>query len=75
MLVEIAETGPLPATKRVVGERDRNSEVYAYHPYLHAVDEIAGSVAVAREDRDSVSIFVFGGKTHGFFVVLSPDHR
>src|SRR5262245_65305892 len=59
VLVEIAETRPLPATKRVVGERDRNSEVYAYHPYLHAVDEIAGGVAVAREDRNSVSIFMF----------------
>ena len=59
MLVEIAEAGPLPATKCMVGERHGNSEVYAYHPYLHAVNEIAGGVAVAREDRDSVSIFVF----------------
>src|SRR4030095_1196452 len=75
MLVEIAEARPLPATKRVVGERDRNSEVYAYHPYLHAVDEIAGGVAVAREDRNSVSVFMFRRQTHGFFVVLRPYHR
>src|SRR5262245_52976729 len=72
VLVEVAETGPLPATKCMVGERDGNSEVYAHHSHLDAIDEIACSVAVAREDRYSVSIFMLGRKTHRLFIVLRP---
>jgi hypothetical protein len=75
MLVEIAEAGPLPATKCMVGERHGNSEVYAHHPHLHTVHEVAGSVAVARKDRDPISIFVFRRQTHRFFIVLRPYHR
>src|SRR5262245_9924226 len=75
MLVNIAEAGPLPSTKCMIGERNGNSEVYAHQPHMLVVYENAGSVAIAREDRHSVSIFVFRRQTHGFFVVLHPYHR
>src|SRR5262245_30444718 len=75
MLVEIAESGPFPATKCVIGERDGNGEVYAHHPHLHTVHEVAGSVAVTRENRNAVSIFMFRRKAYRFFIVLRPNDR
>src|SRR6185437_4580472 len=58
VLVEVAEAGTLPAAERVIGERHGNGEIDADHADLHAVDEIARGVAVAREDGHAVAVFM-----------------
>src|SRR6266550_3469826 len=75
MLVEVAKTRALPAAKRVIGQRNGDREVHADHADLHAAGKIACGVAIAREDRNAVAVFVLGGKPHGFFVVLRAHHR
>ena len=73
MLVEITEAGPLPAPEGVVGHRHRDRHIDADHAHLHAGHEVAGSIAVAGENRYPVAVFVFGGQPQRFFVIVSPD--
>src|SRR5689334_21913054 len=70
MLVEVAETGAFPAAEGMISERDRDGEIHPDHSNLNAVDEIARRIAVTGEYGDAVSIFVFGRKAHGFFIVF-----
>src|SRR5437773_8643112 len=60
VLVEIAEAGALPAAEGVIGERHRNREVHADHADLYAAGEVARGIAVTREDRNAVAVFVLG---------------
>src|SRR5436190_24340318 len=60
MLVEIAETGFLPAAKRVVGDRHRDRHVDADHADIDAGSKIARGIAVAGEDRDAIAVVVIG---------------
>src|SRR2546423_19997 len=50
VLVEIAESGALPAAEGVIGERDRDREIDPDHADLHTAGKIACGIAVARED-------------------------
>src|SRR5882672_311105 len=52
VLVEIAEAGLLPATKRVIGDRHRDRHVDADHADIDLGGKIARGVAVAGEDRN-----------------------
>src|SRR4029077_1883253 len=59
----------------MIGERNRNREVHAHHANLYAVDEITRGVTVPREDCDTIAVFMFGGKSYRFFVVVRSDDR
>src|ERR1700722_17130618 len=73
VLVEVAEAGSLPAAEGVIGHRHRDRYVDADHADLHPRHEIAGGVAVAGENRYTVTVFVFGRQPQRLFVVVSPD--
>ena len=60
VLVEIAESGSLPAAKCEVGDRHRNGHVDADHADLHLRGKIARRVAIAGENGDAVAVFVLG---------------
>src|SRR3984957_10843063 len=78
VLVEIAEAGPLPAAEGVIGHRHRDRHVDADHAYLDAGHEVAGSVAVASENRYAVAVFVFARQPQRVFVVVcahDAQHR
>src|SRR5271165_3598095 len=62
VLVEVAETGTLPAAEGVVGHRHRDRHVDTDHAHLHPGHEVTGGVAVAGEDRDPVAVLVLGGQ-------------
>src|ERR1700722_18509563 len=73
VLVEITETGPFPATKRVVAHRDGNGHVDPDHADLHPGNEIARGVAVAGEDRHPVAVLVLASQTQSLVIVVGTD--
>src|SRR5438067_136974 len=54
----VAEQRALPAAKAVERHRHRDRHVDADHADLHAAGEFARGIAVTREDRDAVAVFV-----------------
>src|ERR1700721_1667616 len=62
VLVEVAARRPLPAAERVIGARHRNGNVDSDHSDVHPARELAGGIAVAGEDRDTVAILVIRGQ-------------
>src|SRR6202012_1856153 len=58
VLVQIAEAGPLPTAKGVVGHRNRDRYVDTDHADLDPGGEVACGVAVASKDRHAVAVLV-----------------
>src|SRR3954447_3188599 len=56
--IVITEQGTLPAAEAVERDRDRDRYVDADHADLHARGELACGIAIAREDRDPVAVFM-----------------
>src|ERR1700726_1289247 len=65
VLVQVAERRPLPAAERVIGERHRNGNVDSDHSDFHPARELAGRIAVAGKDRDTIATLVIRGKWEG----------
>src|SRR5437660_2866664 len=55
MLIEVAEAGLLPAAEGVVRDRHRDRHVDADHADVDLGGEVAGGIAVAGEDRNTVA--------------------
>ena len=72
--MQVAEQAALPAAERVVGHGHRQRHVHAHHADLDVVGEIAGRLAVAREDAGAVAIFVVVDELHGFLQRLHAHH-
>src|SRR5262249_12503576 len=75
MLIEVAEAGAFPSAEGVISERHRNRKVDSHHADLHAIDEIARSIAIARKDRHAISIFMLRWKLHRFLIVFGAHDR
>src|SRR5262245_54652901 len=75
VLVEIAEARLLPAAEGVIGDRHRDRHVDADHAYIDARREIARSVTVAGEDRNTVAVIMLRRQRQRFVVVLGAYHR
>ena len=73
MLVEVTETGALPAAKGVVRHRNWDRHVDADHPDLNAGHEVAGGVAVAREDGNAVAVLVLRRQGQRLLVGVGAD--
>src|SRR5258708_17982496 len=58
VLVEIAETGLLPAAEGVIGDRHRDRHVDADHADIDLGREVARGVAVTGEDRNAVAVIM-----------------
>src|SRR3546814_8428620 len=56
----------LPAAEGMIGDRHRDRHVDAHHAHFDRTRELAGGVAVAREDGDAVAILVRRGQFHRF---------
>src|SRR3546814_3706995 len=50
----------------MIGDRHRDRHVDAHHAHFDRTRELAGGVAVAREDGDAVAILVRRGQFHRF---------
>src|SRR5208337_1576723 len=75
VLVEVAEAGALPAAEGVIGDRHRDRHVDADHADLDAAGEVARRVAVAREDRDAVPVFMVVTEAERFRIVVRAHDR
>src|SRR5215218_2213346 len=67
VLVEIAESGLLPAAEGVVGDRHRDRHVDPDHSDIDLGREVARGVAVSGKDRDSIAVVVVRRKAQCFF--------
>ena len=74
MNVMIAEKRALPATKRVVGNGNRDRDIDAHHADLGATDEIMSRIAVTGEDGGAVPIFVVVDHPDRRFIVVRPNN-
>src|ERR1700730_10161468 len=71
----VAKEGALPAAKAVERHRHRDRHIDADHADLDAVRKFARSVAVTREDRRSVAVFVVVDELGGGIEIRGAHDR
>src|SRR5262245_3039780 len=74
MLVDVAECRALPAAEGVIGDRNRDRYVDADHADVDALGELAGGVAVAREDGDAIAVLMLGRETQRVVEGFGANH-
>src|SRR5579859_5843873 len=62
VLVEVPEARGFPAAEGVVRDRHGDGHVDADHAHLDSAREVAGRIAVAREDRHAVTVRVLAAQ-------------
>src|SRR5689334_20792949 len=67
ILSDVAKARALPAAEAVVGDGHGDRHVDPDHSDIDSGRELAGRMAVAREDRDAVAILMARREAEGFF--------